>query len=261
MAKIKGNTHRIESRVDVAEPESKGKAPRLDVARLANRSEQVEEEEWQPARYERAHDEAKDERGTLLPLATDPASFAGRILLADHHSARVDHLDCEQKQTCHESSRQEKPKRNKTILERILISTVASTAHVDPVITGSADWWLRDAPTPAPMSATWSIFWTEFLFNLALHKRRAHPRDPFAAAGSAAWRVHRPIDMHRRRARSPRITRTNRRSGRASITAPHLASPPLRRAHVLNGRRTTLLIPERGPALFASSSSLSGNSW
>lgn len=86
------NTYRIESGVDVAKPECKGEAPRLNVARLADGSQQVEEEERQPARYESAHDEAEDECGALLPLTADPTPLPGWILLTDHYASSINHL-------------------------------------------------------------------------------------------------------------------------------------------------------------------------
>lgn len=59
----------VEHGVHVAKPEGDGERLVRDGAPRAERSEDIEREEGQPARNEGAHDEAQDERGPLLLLA------------------------------------------------------------------------------------------------------------------------------------------------------------------------------------------------
>jgi hypothetical protein len=82
----------IEGRIDVAEPKSEGEAPGLNVARRADRSQQVEEKERQPTGDEGSHDQSKDESRSFLPLTADPPSLTGRVFLSNNHSPSVDHL-------------------------------------------------------------------------------------------------------------------------------------------------------------------------
>ena len=82
----------IEGRIDVAEPESEGETPGLNVARRADRSQQVEEKEWQPTGNEGSHDQSEDKSGSLLPLTADPPPLTSRVFLPNNHSPSVDHL-------------------------------------------------------------------------------------------------------------------------------------------------------------------------
>ncbi len=82
----------IEGRIDVAKPKSEGETPGLNVARWADRSQQVEEKEWQPTGDEGSHDQSKDESRSFLPLTADPPPLTGRVFFPNNHSPSVDHL-------------------------------------------------------------------------------------------------------------------------------------------------------------------------
>jgi len=62
-----GKALTIESRVHVSEPKGDGEPPGGDTARTEGVKD-VEEEEWEPTEDEAAHDQAQDQRRTLLLL-------------------------------------------------------------------------------------------------------------------------------------------------------------------------------------------------
>lgn len=80
----------VEHRVHVAQPEGDGEGLLRDVAEGAEGREDVEQEEGQPARNERAHDEPQDERGPLLLLARQPPLLPLRVAL--DRPRRLHHL-------------------------------------------------------------------------------------------------------------------------------------------------------------------------